>query len=99
MEKIGLLIKALGGKVTDHHRFLLKMHFEHIDSISSQIALLDEKIYQKLEIHNKEFELIRTVPGINAITGASIIAEIGVDPVSVSKRTSPRILGGNVSGE
>lgn len=79
MKKIGLLIKALDGKVTDHHRFLLKLHFEHIDSISSQIALLDEEIYQKLEIHNKEFELIRTVPGINAITGASIIAEIGVD--------------------
>ena len=79
MKKIGLLIKALDGKVTDHHRFLLKLHFEHIDSISSQIALLDEEIYQKLEIHNKEFELIRTVPGINAITGTSIIAEIGVD--------------------
>ena len=79
MKKIGLLIKALDSKVTDHHRFLLKLHFEHIDSISSQIALLDEGIYQKLEIHNKEFELIRTVPGINAITGASIIAEIGVD--------------------
>ena len=64
MKKIGLLIKALDGKVTDHHRFLLKMHFEHIDTISSQIVLLDEEIYQKLEIHNKEFELIQTVPGI-----------------------------------
>ena len=49
MKKIGLLIKALDGKVTDHHRFLLKMHFEHIDALSSQIALLDEEIYQKLE--------------------------------------------------
>jgi len=79
MKKIGLLIKALDGKVTDHHRFLLKMHFEHIDALSSQIALLDEEIYQKLEIHSKEFELIQTIPGINAITGASINALIGVD--------------------
>ena len=45
--KIGLLIKAMDGRVTDHHRFLLKMHFEHLESISSQINELDEKIYRK----------------------------------------------------
>ena len=79
MNKIDLLIKALDGKVTNHHRFLLKTHFEHIDSLSGAIARFDEEIYQKLEVHNKEFELIQTIPGINIVTGASIIAEIGVD--------------------
>ncbi|KAF5416208.1 MAG: hypothetical protein C5S48_03605 [Candidatus Methanogaster sp.] len=47
--KIGLLIKAMDGRVTDHHRFLLKMHVEHIESLSSQIGELDEEIYRKLE--------------------------------------------------
>ena len=37
MNKIDLLIKALDGKVTNHHRFLLKTHFEHIYSLSGAI--------------------------------------------------------------
>ncbi len=45
--KVGLLVKAMDGRVTDHHRFLLKMYFEHIESISSQINELDEEIYRK----------------------------------------------------
>lgn len=78
-KKIGLLIKAMDGRVTDHHRFLLKMHFEHIESLSSQINELDEEISRKLEPYEKEFGLIRTHPAISEVTGASVIAEIGVD--------------------
>jgi transposase len=77
--KIGLLVKAMDGRVTDHHRFLLKMHFEHLESNSSQINELDEEIYRKLEPFEKEFRLIRTHPVISEVTGASVIAEIGVD--------------------
>jgi transposase len=77
--KIGLLVKAMDGRVTDHHRFLLKMHFEHLEAISSQIVELDEEIYRKLEPYEKEFGLIRTHPAISEVTGASVIAEIGVD--------------------
>jgi len=77
--KIGFLIKAMDGRVTNHHRFLLKMHFEHLESISSQINELDEEISRKLEPYEEEFELIRTHPAISEVTGASAIAEIGVD--------------------
>lgn len=78
-KKIDLLIKAMDGNITDHHKFLLKTHFHHIGSISRQIAEFDDVINQKLEPFEKEFELIQTCPGLNKITGASVIAEIGVD--------------------
>ena len=55
------------------------MHFEHIESLSSQINELDEEISRKLEPYEKEFGLIRTHPAISEVTGASVIAEIGVD--------------------
>jgi len=55
------------------------MHFEHLESISSQINELDEEIYRKLEPFEKEFRLVRTHPVISEVTGASVIAEIGVD--------------------
>ena len=77
--KIDLLIKAMDGNVTDHHRFLLKMHFGHIEYLSIQIAKFDAEIYKKLEPYEKELELIQTEPGINAVTGPALIAEMGVD--------------------
>ena len=59
--KIDLLIKAMDGNVTNHHRFLLKEHFDHMDFISCQIAEFDEKIRQKKKnsktLNNKKLEL------------------------------------------
>ena len=77
--KIDLLVKAFDGNITDHHRFLLKKHFEHIDFLIQQISDFDVEIYRKLEPYQHEFELIQTVDGINETTAASVIAEIGVD--------------------
>lgn len=77
--KTELLMKAMDSNITDHHRFLLKKHFEHIDFLVKQIAEFDVEIYQKLDPYKKEFEKIQTAPGINEIGAASIIAEIGVD--------------------
>jgi transposase len=77
--KIDDLIKAVDGKITDNHRFLLKMHFEHIDFLAGQIAQIDKDIYRKLQLYQKEFKLIQSVPGFNDINSASTIAEIGVD--------------------
>jgi len=77
--KINILIKAFDGNLTDHHRFLLKKHFEHIDFLSSQISDFDNEIYKKLEPYQIEFEKVQTVTGMNEITSASVIAEIGAD--------------------
>ena len=78
-KKVDLLVKAVDGNVTEHHRFLLTMHFEHIDFLAKQIAIFDEKIYQKLEPYEKKFKLVQSEPGINEVNAASVIAEIGVD--------------------
>jgi len=43
-KKVDLLEKALDGKLTDHHRFLLKMHMENLDHLARQIAKIDEQI-------------------------------------------------------
>jgi hypothetical protein len=36
-KKVDLLEKALDGKLTDHHRFLIKMHMENLDHLARQI--------------------------------------------------------------
>jgi transposase len=77
--KIDLLLKAVDGRITDNHRFLLEMHFKHIDFLAGQISHIDADIYRKLQSYQKEFKLIQSIPGFNDINSASMIAEIGVD--------------------
>lgn len=77
--KIDLIIKAMDGNFTNHHRFLLQMHLNHIDFLSKQIKTFDKEIHRKLKPYQKEFKLIQTKPGFNEVNAASIIAEIGVD--------------------
>jgi transposase len=46
-KKVDLLEKALNGKLTDHHRFLLGMHLENIDHLARQIKKVDEEIQRR----------------------------------------------------
>ena len=46
-KKVDLLEKALNGKLTEHHRFLLRMHLENIDHTAKQIKKIDEEIQRR----------------------------------------------------
>jgi transposase len=78
-KKVDLLEKALNGKITDHHRFLLAMHLENIDHLAKQIKKMDEEIERKMVPFQKESKLIQTIPGISDVNASAILAEIGVD--------------------
>jgi transposase len=78
-KKVDLLEKALNGKLTDHHRFLLEMHLQNIDYLARQIEKLDAEIEKKMVPFQKESKLIQTIPGISEVSASAILAEIGVD--------------------
>lgn len=78
-KKVDLLEKALNGKLTNHHRFLLGMHLENIDHLAKQIKKIDEEIQRKMVPFQKESKLIQTIPGISEVNASAILAEIGVD--------------------
>jgi transposase len=78
-KKVDLLEKALNGKLTDHHKFLLGMHLENIDYIAKQIKKIDEEIQRKMIPFQKESKLIQTIPGISEVNASAILAKIGVD--------------------
>jgi transposase len=78
-KKVDLLEKALNGKITDHHRFLLGMHLENIDHLAKQIKKMDEEIERKMVPFQKESKLIQTIPGISDVNASAILAEIGVN--------------------
>lgn len=73
------LAAALTGKLTDHHRFLLRMVKRSIGDKESLIEELDKEI-DRLLIENEmvlDTELLSTIPGVDKDSAASILAEIG----------------------
>ena len=77
--KIDQLVQALNGRLTNHHRYLLRLHLKQIAFLAEQIKELDDVIQKKMKPFKKESDLIQTVPGIGKTTAPAIIAEIGTD--------------------
>ena len=73
------LIEALTGGVEEHHRFLLAMQLGRIEAIEADVAALDARIAERLLPYSAEMALLMTIPGVNWLVGAVIIAEIGTD--------------------
>jgi transposase len=77
--KVDQLVEALNGKVTQHHRFLLRLHLNDIAFLAEQVQEIDEQIQKAMIPFQKENTLIQTIPGISKTTASAIIAEIGVN--------------------
>jgi transposase len=51
---------ALRGRVTAHHRFLLKLHLDQIDALDAAITRVDQEVEAQLEPFRAAIELICT---------------------------------------
>jgi transposase len=71
--------EALRGRVTAHHRFLLKLHLDHIDNLAKAIARIDTEVGSNLEPFRCAIELLKTIPGVSDLSAQVIASEIGVD--------------------
>jgi len=80
--KIPQLRQALRGRVTDHHRFLLRLLLEHLDHLDGLVAQLNARIEQLTQADAEALALLTTVPGIKRHTAEVLLAEVGptVDP-------------------
>ncbi|EHO10495.1 hypothetical protein HMPREF9714_01459 [Myroides odoratimimus CCUG 12901] len=73
------LIKALNGKVTQHHIFMLKTILETINNINIQIAQLEAQMESYRVSMEKDVELLETIPGVSRQIALGILGEIGND--------------------
>lgn len=71
--------RALTGKVTHHHIFLLKKSINFITYLENVILDIEREQDQILEKYEQEIELMQTVPGIKKTSASIILAEIGDD--------------------
>lgn len=73
------LRKALTGKITEHHRFMLSCIVNTINHLNDQIALLEARMGTYTQSMKHDIELLQTIPGVSAEVATGIIAEIGND--------------------
>jgi transposase len=73
------LVESLHGRVTEHHRFLLKLHLDTLESLQQRIAEVDQRLGDALTPFREAVQRLETIPGVSTITAQVIVAEIGLD--------------------
>jgi transposase len=73
------LQEALRGRVTRHHRFLLRLHLQQIDFIDAAIGDIDQEVDADVEPFRAAIALLTSIPGVSVLSAEIILAEIGRD--------------------
>lgn len=73
------LLAALRGKVTEHHRFVLKLLKDQLEDLEKLIERIERRIDLAMAPLNRQVLQLDDVPGIDRRVAQSILAEIGTD--------------------
>src|SRR3954464_15612211 len=73
------LREALRGRVTAHHRFLLRLHLDQVDALGAAIERGGREVRAPLPPFRAAVELLASIPGVGALAARVIVAEIGTD--------------------
>lgn len=84
------LYDALHGRLTEHHRFLLKLHLGQWDGLDASIRQIDQEVDGRIERMDAEAEdgqapfrslilLLSSIPGVSILSATTILSEIGRD--------------------
>jgi len=72
-------VAALQGRVTAHHRFLLKLHLDQITALEAAVRTLDARLGEMLAPFRHAVTRLITIPGVGDVVAQVIVAEIGID--------------------
>jgi transposase len=97
--KIPELRLALEGKVREHHRFLLREFLDEWEVLERRITRIEEEIERQLGPFEWAVALCQTMPGMERVTAANLVAEIGGQHGAVPLGLPPDFLGRLVSGQ
>jgi transposase len=76
-EKIPALRRALAGRLTEHHRFVLRMLLEQVRQLEGLIAGYEARIAEVLGPLSEPVARLATIPGVSRRAAEVIVAEIG----------------------
>jgi len=73
------LTLALNGRMGGEQRFLLALQRRRLEAIEQDTELLERRIAEKLAPYDAEIGLLMTIPGVDWVVAATLVAEIGTD--------------------
>jgi len=73
------VIAALQGRVTPHHRFLLRLHLTQIDALEVAVRDVEARLGDALAPFQAAIDQLMTIPAVGRTVARVIVAEIGVD--------------------
>lgn len=84
------LYDALHGRLTEPHRFLLKLHIGQYDGLEATIRAVDAEVEMRVATMDKEaqagqapfsglIDLLVSIPGVSQLSALTILSEIGRD--------------------
>jgi transposase len=91
------LREALRGRVTKHHRFLLRLHLNQIDALDAAIATIDQQVEAGIAPFRAAVEQVSSVPGIRDIAGHHLRDWHRYEPVPI--RRPSHLLGRSLSAK
>jgi transposase len=77
--KLPELRRALRGRVTEHHRSLLRMLMAEVEHQEDAIRQFDARIAERMRPLAEAAGRLRTIPGVGRQASEVIVAEIGTD--------------------
>src|ERR671933_2009394 len=70
---------ALEGRMCEYQRFLSAMQLRELEAVDRDLEALDTRIDAQLEPFRAQHQLLLQIPGVDRVTAAAILAEIGTD--------------------
>lgn len=73
---------SLEANISDRHRFLMNQIQDHIKEIDQQVEKLECQVVAAMQFYRESWQLLQTIPGVNKLSAAMLLAEIGVNMAS-----------------
>ena len=73
------LCLALQGRVTDHHRFLLRLFLDQVAALEGLVGRLEARIEEVVPPFEGAVQRLVTIPGISRSVAEAVVAEVGTD--------------------
>ena len=73
------LLASLQGKLSEEHLFVARLIRPHIDTLETQLTDLEHRLFDQLNPYEAAVQLLLTIPGIDRLSAAKLLVEIGVD--------------------
>ena len=73
------MLQALQGHVTEHHRFLIRLHLGQFNALQRAAADIEARLGEVLIPFRGAIRLLITMPGVSDTVAQVIVAEIGTE--------------------